>query len=363
MVKRLSNRCKSHWLKRVLQFVGLLLILFVAVVAYFSVSIYRANIGGRQESFEPLMMQVEDFKGLERTEMPFASNKKQQLMGYLYQKGTNQKGVIILSHGFGDGGHNSYMDLADYFAENGYFVFTYDATGTDKSAGAGVGGFPQGPIDLEYAIQFIRTQDNLKDLPLMVFGHSWGAYSAGNVLNYVPDVKAVISVAGFNRSSDVFEVVGRQEAGDGIQIMMPFINLYERLKFGNYAKSTSLDGFKNSDAKVMIVQSIDDDLVPMSYGYDQYITAFGKDDRFKFVLCDDRGHNHLFRDDNYIQGFIDDMKNHLDTMSFNDDEKDKEMREAAKTEYVKQNLDREKWTHSLDEEVVKQFIEFYDSAL
>lgn len=51
----------------------------------------------------------------------------------------------------------------------------------------------------------------------MLFGHSWGGYGADNVLNFQPDVQAVIMVAAFNQSSDIFEVVGRQEAGDGMK--------------------------------------------------------------------------------------------------------------------------------------------------
>lgn len=38
------------------------------------------------------------------------------------------------------------MDCANYFAKNGYYVFAYDATGSGKSDG--VGGVPQGVIDL-----------------------------------------------------------------------------------------------------------------------------------------------------------------------------------------------------------------------
>ncbi|WP_370631506.1 serine aminopeptidase domain-containing protein [Peptoniphilus sp. KCTC 25270] len=63
--------------------------------------------------------------------------------GSLYSVGDNLKGIIIIAHGFGGGGHNSYLDCINYFAQNGYYVFAYDATGNDESEGEGVRGFPQ----------------------------------------------------------------------------------------------------------------------------------------------------------------------------------------------------------------------------
>lgn len=220
------------------------------------------------------------------------------------------------------------MDLADYFASNGYYVFAYDATGTVQSEGEG--GFPQETIDLDYAIRFVKTQDQLMDLPLMLFGHIWGGYSAGNVLNFQPDVQAVITVAAFNQSSDIFEVVVRQEAGDGIEVMMPFVNLYERIKFGDYATKTALEGFGNTDARMMIVQSQDDELVPTAYGYDSFYEQYGEDNRFEFVLYEDRGHNHLFRDDTYINEFVDGMNTYVNSFSFNSDEVGEALRDERK---------------------------------
>lgn len=87
-------------------------------------------------------------------------------MGSLYSAGENQKGIIILVHGFGGGGHNSYMDCINYFVKNGYYVFVYDATGNDESEGEGVGGFFQGVIDLNYAISFVEDSKTLLNLPI-----------------------------------------------------------------------------------------------------------------------------------------------------------------------------------------------------
>lgn len=51
---------------------------------------------------------------------------------------------------------------------------------------------------------------------------------------------------------------------------MPFVKLYEQLKYGNYASNTVMDGFLASKAPVLIVHNADDNVVPTKYGYDIY---------------------------------------------------------------------------------------------
>ena len=51
-------------------------------------SIYDQNINQRFESYEPLMLHVEDFDGLECTRYEFPSDKGQMLTGYWYSVGS-----------------------------------------------------------------------------------------------------------------------------------------------------------------------------------------------------------------------------------------------------------------------------------
>lgn len=163
------------------------------------------------------------------------------------------------------------------------------------------------------------------------------------------------------------------EGFDGLQrTEMPFYSneeqklmgyLYERIRFGDYATKTALEVFGNTDARMMIVQSQDDELVPTAYGYDSFYEQYGEDNRFEFFLYEDRGHNHLFRDETYINEFVDGMNTYVNSFSFNSDEVGEALRDEAKTSYVLTHLDREKWSHSLDESFVSKFVEFYDSAL
>ena len=332
----------------------------------FCVKIYNENFNVRGDSYEPLMLRTEDFEGLKCTEYSFPSDKGQMLAGYLYSAGRDQRGTVVIAHGFGGGGHNSYMDCANYFARHGYYVFAYDATGTDKSEGDGVGGVPQGVIDLDHAISFVEQNNDIPDLPVVLFGHSWGGYAVCSVLTYHPEVRAVIECSGFDRSSDMFESGGKSQAGSVIYAMTPFIRIHERFKYGKYAANTAMDGFDSTDADIMIVHSADDDVIEIGYGCDKYYKKYKDDARFTFMRFENRGHNEIFNDpeNTYKDEFNAAFDQWLGTLDY--DYKSEENRDRfikEKADYITENLDHARWSNRLDEDLFARFLEFYDMAI
>lgn len=354
--------------KKKIVFLILLCLIILAVAGWwaFCVKMYNENFNVRGDSYPPLMLRLEDFEGLSCTEYTFSSDKGQKLAGYLYRYGEDQHGIVVIAHGFGGGGHNSYMDVADYFARGGYFVFAYDATGCDKSEGTGVGGVPQGVIDLDHAISFVEESADIPDLPIVLFGHSWGGYCVCNVLNYHPEVRAVIECSGFNRSSDMFESGGKSQAGGAIYAMTPFIRIHERLKYGRYAASTAMDGFEATDAHVMIVHSADDNVIGIEYGCDKYYEKYKDDPRFTFIRFEDRGHNDVYNDpeNTYKDEFNAPFDSWLETLDYDYKAAENiERFKEDKAEYITENLDHARWSSRLDEELFARFLGFYDNEV
>ncbi len=359
------KRTKSKKKAVIIVLVSVIVLLVIGWWA-FCVMMYNENFNVRCDSYEPLMLRTEDFDALECKEYSFPSDSGQMLAGYLYSVGSDQHGIIVIAHGFGGGGHNSYMDVANCFASNGYYVFAYDATGCDKSEGEGVGGVPQGVIDLDHAISFVEENKDIPELPVMLFGHSWGGYCVGNVLNYHPEIKAVIECSGFNCSSDMFESGGKSQAGDVIYAMTPFIKLHERFKYGKYASSNAMDGFNNTDAAILILHSADDGVIGIEYGYDLYYEKYKDDPHFTFIRFEDRDHNEVLNDpDNtYKDEFNTEFDKWLETLDYDYNvEENKERFKADKAEYITENLDHTKWSTRLDEELFSQFLDFYNTAV
>ena len=260
-----------------------------------TVIVYESIFGERYETASWLEFSVEDYEGLQMERSDFQSEDV-TLAGYKYSKANQEiKGVVIIAHGLGGGGHNTYMPFIDYFTSNGYYVFAYDARGNDNSGGDSVGGLPQGIICLDNALHHVVAIEEYQDLPITLFGHSWGGYSVGNVLYMHPDIKAAVIIAGFNESEDLLEYQGRQMAGAGVHILLPYLKLYERIKFGKeFTAVSAIQGLEKTNAGIMVVHSKDDATVPTKYGYDKFYEAFRNSDRFEFVLYEDKGHDYLF---------------------------------------------------------------------
>lgn len=361
MKKDITFKQKKKFKKTLV--IVLCVVLFVAVIvpAAASIILYEQYLNERYTTDELFRFSLSDFPGLQSQRYEFNSDSDQTLVGYRYYREAQEpKAVVVMAHGFGGGGHNTYMDCANYFASNGFSVFAFDCTGNDESGGKGVGGLPQGVIDLDYAISFVESCKDFENLPIVLFGHSWGAYSVCSVLTYHPEVKAVAALSGFNSSSDLVKAQGNEMVGGVVNIMMPYINIWERIKFGKYAVNTAMDGFENSNTSVLIVHSTDDTTVPKEYGYDIYHTAYENDPRFRFILFGNKGHDSIFYSDDYCEYWKDLVQRFSEYQSeyLTADLTDEGKAELRKN-WLNDNFDRSKYVNALDSDLLSQIVEFY----
>ncbi len=336
--------------------VSILLAIPFIVLPVTTIAVYESTFGTRYETVSWMAFSPEDYEGLQMERSDFQSGDV-TLAGYQYSKADQEiKGVVVIAHGLGGGGHNTYMPFIDSFTSNGYFVFAYDARGNDNSGGE-IGGIPQGLIDLDHAISYAETIEEYRDLPITLFGHSWGGYAVGNVLNMHPEVKAAVMIAGFNESKDLIEYQGQQMLGGAIKVLMPYVRLYERIKFGSaYTSVCAIDGMEKTEAGIMIVQSKDDTTVPTKYGYDRFFEAFGHSDRFTFVLYEDRGHNYLFCSE-AARAYMDQLN--ADYKSYVEDH-GRTYSAEVKEEFMNGYLNK-KQCFEPDPVLMKQILEMYDT--
>ena len=281
--------------KRLISIVAIVLALALiggSIGLYFlAVSIYDSSFNYRCTTAENVAFDISEFPTMTRQRHTFVSNNGQTLVGYLYEHhNVENKAVVVFAHGLGAGGQTGYMDIFNYLTAQGYYVFAYDATANDESEGDVIGGLPQGFIDLDYAIDYVYTIEQVRDLPVVLMGYSWGGLSVANVLNYHPEVKAVAALAGWNKSMNLIDYRGCQMVGGVAKLLLPFASVYEYKMYGEYAFSTAMKGFKNSDCKVMIVHGELDDTIPIQYGYETYYEKYGSDARFVFKTYPDRNH-------------------------------------------------------------------------
>ncbi len=347
--------------KIILIIVGIILILLILAAIILpkpiAMYVYNDNFGKRFTTGEIYAFRVEDFDGLSREKYTFPSDKGQMLTGYKYYRGSEApKGMVVLAHGFGGGGQRCYMNIADYFASNGYWVFAYDATGNDESEGEAVGGLPQGIIDLDYALRFVKSE--FGGLPIVLWGHSWGGYSVGSVIKLHPDVKAAVIVSGFNESLDMLETEGRKIVGNVIDFVLPVFKKHEQKTFGEYASMSILNSLASTEVPALFVHSEDDEMIPVEISFDRYYEQFSGDERFSFIRYKDKGHNFIFCSENrkaYVEEYNKGANAYTESMGGT-------LTEEQAAAYIRENFDKKKG-FELDAELMAQMLEFYNNCI
>ena len=344
---------------KILKILLIFIITSLVMLQVSSIIVYEVIFNYRCTSYELLMSKMSDYKNLERTRFEFKTRNDNQLVGYLYEnKNIEEKGLVVFAHGLGGGGQRGYLEIFNFLSNNGYYVFAYDATANDESQGKVVGGLPQGIIDLDYAINFTKTIGKIKDLPLMLMGFSWGAYSVSNVLNYQDDVKAVVAISGWNESLDLVKHYSNEYVGFLSDMSLPFVHVYETVKYGKYASSKAMDAFEKTSAKVMIVHSEDDETVPIKYGYDKYYEKYSKDDRFVFKHYENRGHNNVFYSEEGSK-YYNSLKNYIEQYMHSSNS----VTQIDIVNYANKIIDRNKLSNLLDYKLFEEIITLYNSYL
>ena len=193
-----------------------------------------------------------------RKEVRFNSGEN-RLQGFIYG-GTNNNGLVIISHGLG-GTADAYFPMIIYFADKGWRVFAYNNTGVSGSEGESIRGLNQSVIDLNAVLVYVKSSNELKNLPIMLVGHSWGGFAVCAVLNKEQNVKAVVSFAGYNTGSEVLKENVVSMVGGIYYTLYPQFWAIEKQLFGDMAKLTAIDGINKSGIPSMIVQCANDDVI------------------------------------------------------------------------------------------------------
>lgn len=379
-VDKSINRCipwfRKKTVARIIADVLALAFIFGFFVPYVGAGIvYQSFFGIRYETVDMYKCRVSDFEGLNCDEVELTSDKGERLAGYFYYKdlGEAQRGVVVMGHGFGGGGHNSYMPCANYFASHGYYVFAYDATGNDNSSGYGILGLPQQILDMDCAITYIENYHKTKGLPIVLWGHSWGGFTATNELSYHPEVKAVISVAGFDYSMDLIKAWGPDYVGTPLTYyVLPYIKLQQDYMCGEVSNSTAEAGFAVSDARVMSVSADNDPVVPVEYGLEYWKKKHSDDQRFEFVsikgLDESLAHSFVYCSKEYIDwrdSFNEiDFKEWLENLDYDYEAKENTDRFVAdKAKFLDQPEVRQARANQIDLKLFDEMLAFYDEAI
>lgn len=242
------------------------LLLVALLFAAAAKALLQIGFGKRQEG-NPLLhyFTAADFENLDTCPIAFQGNRGQTLRGYFYKESgrTQFKAVLIFAHGMG-GGHLSYTTELDFFAKQGYLVLTYDNTGTMASDGKSLFGMAQSIYDLRAALSFVKEDSLTKDLPIVLAGHSWGAYAVSRVLAFEPAVQGVVAFSAPENTAVLLCAQAKAQIGCPVSVLKPFLQFWDLLRFGKIAVRPTSEILRQSSVPILLLHGEKDLTVPLS---------------------------------------------------------------------------------------------------
>lgn len=211
------------------------------------------------------------------------------LKGFIYGM-DNDKGLVVFAHGIGRV-HERYLGIIIRLVDRGWRVLAYDATGCGYSEGDGSKGLAQSVIDLDKALDFAESDSRLKDMNKYVLGHSWGGYAAAAVLNFDHDIKACVTLSGYNSPFEKLTEFCDEKYGIAGKLLYPIIWTYNKVTFGKDSSWEAAKGINKSGIPVEVVHGTEDETI----SYEHSAIMAHKDEitnpNVKYVTYSDEGRN------------------------------------------------------------------------
>lgn len=190
----------------------------------------------------------------ETVQIPSGDN---QLTGFLYGA-TNTNGLIIISPG-----HTDTTDIKLYetlfFVDAGWTVLCYDYTGCYNSQGSAMNGYTQTVYDLDAVLGFVKSEARFEGMPVMLFGHSLGAYASAAVLSEGHEVDAAVVASGFDTPKEQWTYSIERFTGPFHYVLEPFTQAFIALKYGVDRDLSAVDGINSVTAPVLVISGRDDE--------------------------------------------------------------------------------------------------------
>lgn len=274
-------------------FLGLIVV-FIILLVVSSKLLDAAGFNKRCEGNENLKyLKAKNFDNLNAHPISFKSDKGQTLNGFLYSsaKVDKYKALIVFAHGMG-AGHLAYTTEINYFAQKGYLVLAYDNTGTCESEGDKLVGFGQGIIDLSKAIDFVNSREDLKELPLLLLGHSWGGYSVCNVPTTTDaNIRGIVAFSPFNSINRLLADMVKMKTKANVRFLTPFLDIVNLMRFGKIGILRSCDTISSNQIPTLVMHGGNDMTVNVQNSPVGLKHRIAENPNARAVLYDSKYHN------------------------------------------------------------------------
>lgn len=175
---------------------------------------------------------AEDF-GLEARELTLQTTDGYSISAFEVEA-QDPKGMIIFISGIHNPSVTAFFGHARMFREHGYASVLYDMRAHGKSEGDVISLGHLEPLDTKAVVDYIKTRESYKDLPIVVYGLSMGGAVAINSIGQTPEISGLVSISAYSSWEDVFmeNMLAMGAPALLARIQRPFVKLYTLYKFG-----------------------------------------------------------------------------------------------------------------------------------
>lgn len=203
--------------------------------------------------------------GLNAYKMTLVTQDQLALEAYLVNT-DSPKAVVIFVSGIHNPPVSAFFGHSRMLADHGYASLLVEMRAHGNSEGNRIALGYEEHLDVLAAVDTIKADEKLQDLPIVAFGLSMGGAVAINSAGVIPDIDAVISLSAFSAWEDVFidnmTAMGAPNVFAGM--LKPFVKLYITITFGpnSLTLSPKHQIAQLGDRPILLVHSRKDSQVP-----------------------------------------------------------------------------------------------------
>ena len=203
------------------------------------------------------------------------------------------KGVVICLGGIHSATITNWYGHSKLFADNGFASVLLDVRSHGGSEGEKIYAATREWMDVDAAVEYIRSKELYNGVPIIAMGLSMGAATAVVATGRNEKIDALVSLSAYSDWAYNFDLNAEQVVPKFVAKMFsPFVAAVTRLRFGKMADITPRNEIKRlGNRPALLVQSVGDKLVP--YGNFVELVAVAPQVQ-RWVL---KGDNHCIIDD------------------------------------------------------------------
>ena len=226
----------------------------------------------------------------------------------------NPKGTVIFISGIHNPSVTYFFPHTKMMQDNGYSSLLIELRAHGDSEGNKIALGMDEYLDVKAGVDFLKSDEKYKDLPIIIFGVSMGGATAINSIGQIEEIDGLISLSAYSNWADVFcdNMVELGVPRFIAELEKPFVWLYLYFDYG-FDKITinPLNEIKKLDGRpALLMHSKEDSQVPYeSYerlieNVEEEVSSYIREGNYHFITYDGYS-NKPWADTEYSEAILD----------------------------------------------------------